>query len=121
MFREIGSNVSESSSLQKMEAASQSRTLIPTHQTARHHISEDNFLHSHRHETVKSLPNLLLRLNLVNEWPFRVYRRPKHETFPSHMDLASRSTIKIISHVHFTVGSRKCKHWCTVSLLLALL
>jgi len=104
-----------------MEAARQSRTLIPTYQTARHHISEDNSLHSHWHETFKSLPNLLLRLNLVSEGPLKVYRRPKHETFPSHVDLTSRSTIKIVSYVHFTDGSSKCTHWCTVSLLLSLL
>jgi len=104
-----------------VEAAPQSRTLIPTYQTARHHISEDNSHHSHWHETLKSLPNLLLGLNLVSERPFKVYRRPKHETILSHMDLASMSTFKIISHVLFTDGSSKCTHWCTVSLLPSLL
>jgi len=104
-----------------MEAARQSTTLIPTYQTARHHISEDNSLYSHWHETLKSFPSLLLRLNLVSEWPFKVYRRPKRETVPSHMDLASRSTIKIIYHVFSTVSNSKCTHRCTVSLLLTLL
>ena len=66
-----------------MEAARQSRTLIPTYQTARHHISEDNSLHSHQHDTVTSLPNPLLRMNLVSELPFKEYRRPKHETYNS--------------------------------------
>jgi len=104
-----------------MEAAPQSRTLIPTYQTARYHISEDNSLRSYWHETLKSLPNLLLRLNLVSEWPFKVYRRLKHETVLSRMDLGSRSIFKIMSHVHFTDGNSKCTHWCTVSLLLSLL
>jgi hypothetical protein len=47
------------SSTLKMEAISSSETSVATQQTTRHHIPEDNTLHNHRCENLKSYKMIL--------------------------------------------------------------